>query len=116
MSPLRAGVKTAVHGVATCDFPWKKKFKALPSMGKVMCTVFWDRKVVILLDFLEPGQTINSDRYIATLTKLKTRIYRVRPEKKTTFLLQHDNARPHTSLKTVEHVVSLGWTVVPHPP
>jgi len=50
------------------------------------------------------------------LTKLKARISRVRPEKKTTFLLQHDNARPHTSLKTVEHTVNLGWTVIPHPP
>jgi len=37
-------------------------------------------------------------------------------EKKTTFLLQHGNARPHTSLKTVEHTVNLGWTVIPHPP
>jgi len=95
--------------------PSKKKFKMLPSAGKVMCTVFWDRKGVILLDFLEPGQIINSDRYIATLTKLKARISRVRPEKKTTFLLQHDSARPHTSLKTVEHTANLGWTVLTHP-
>ena len=48
--------------------PSKKKFKTLPSAGKVTCTVFWDRKGVILLDFLEPGQTITSDRYIATLS------------------------------------------------
>ena len=40
--------------------PSKKKFKTLPSAVKVMCTVFWDRKGVILLDFLEPRQTINS--------------------------------------------------------
>jgi transposase len=80
-----------------------------------MCTVFWNRKGVILQDFPEPGQTIKSDRHIATLTTLKARISKVRPEK-TTFLLQHDNARPHTSLKTVEHIVSLCWTVVPHPP
>jgi len=80
-----------------------------------MCTVFWDRNGVILLDFLEPVQTINSDGYIATLTKLKARISRVRPEKKTRFLLQHDNARPHTSLKTVELIVNLGWTAVAHP-
>ena len=96
--------------------PSKKKFKTLPSAGKVMCTVFWDRKGMILMDFLEPGQTINSDRYIAMLTELKARISRVRPEKKTAFLLQHNNARPHTSLKTVEHIVNLGWTVLPHPP
>jgi hypothetical protein len=80
----------------------------LPSAGKVICTAFWDRKGVIVLDFLEPRQTINSDRYIGTLTKLKVRISRVRPEKKTTFLLQYDNARPHTSLKTVEHIANLG--------
>ena len=96
--------------------PSKKKFKMPPSAGKVMCTVFWDRKGVILLDFLELGQTINSYRYSATLTKLKARISRVRPAKKTTFLPQNDNARPHTSLKTVEHIANLGWTVLPHPP
>ena len=96
--------------------PTKKKFKMLPSAGKVMCTIFWGRKGVILLDFLEARQTINSDCYIVTLTKLRAQISRVRPEKKTIFLLQHDNARPHTVLKTVEHNVNLGWTVVPHPP
>ena len=37
--------------------PLKKKFKMLASAGKVMCTVFWERKGVILLDFLEPRQT-----------------------------------------------------------
>jgi len=115
VSTLRARVKLADHGVATCEFPIEKKFKTLPSAGKVMCTVFWDRKGVILLDFLEPRQTINPDRYIVMLTKLKARISRVRPEKKTTFLLQHDNARPHTSLKTVKHIANLGWTVLPHP-
>ena len=31
-------------------------------------------------------------------------------------LLQHDNARTHTSLKIAEHTVKLGWTVIPHPP
>jgi hypothetical protein len=51
--------------------PSKKKFNTLPSAGKVMCTVFWDRKGVILLDFLEPGLTVNSDRYIMMLTELK---------------------------------------------
>ena len=32
--------------------PRPKKFKTQPSAGKVMATVFWDAKGVILLDFL----------------------------------------------------------------
>ena len=39
------------------------------------CIVFWDRKGVILLDFLELRQTINSDCYIALLTKLKAQTF-----------------------------------------
>ena len=80
-----------------------------------MCVVFWDRKGVILLNFLEPGQAINSDLYVAMLTKLKAQISRVRTEKKTTFLLKCDNAMAHTDLNTVEHVACIVWTVLPHP-
>jgi hypothetical protein len=86
------------------------------SAGTEICTVFWDRKGVSLQDFLEPGQIINCDHHIATLTKLKAPISRIRPEKKTTFLLQHDNARPHTSLKTIGHVAKFDRTALPHPP
>jgi histone-lysine N-methyltransferase SETMAR len=32
------------------------------------------------------------------------------------YLLQHDNAQPQTSLNTVEHIVNIGWSVIPHPP
>ena len=39
------------------NFPSKKKFKTLPSVGKVTCTVLRDRKGVIILDFLEPGKS-----------------------------------------------------------
>jgi hypothetical protein len=60
--------------VTTCKFRIKEKFKTQPSAGKVMYTIFWGKKGVIILDFLKPGETINSNRYIATLTKLKARI------------------------------------------
>ena len=46
-----------------------------------MCTVFWDKKGVILLDFLEPRQIISSDCCIAMLTKLKARTSTAKPEK-----------------------------------
>ena len=47
--------------MATCEFPIEENVKSLPSADKFMCIVFWVRKGVILLDFLEPGQTINSE-------------------------------------------------------
>jgi len=31
-------------------------------------------------------------------------------------LIQHDNAHPHTSLRTQEAISKFGWTVLPHPP
>jgi hypothetical protein len=34
----------------------------------------------------------------------------------TTFLLQQDNVRPHTSLKTMEHFAEFGLAALPHPP
>jgi len=74
-----------------------------------------NRKVVILLYFLELTQAINFDCYLMTLTKLKTETSRVRAEKKMTFLLQCDNTRPHSTLKSIGHIASVGCTVLPHP-
>ena len=94
-----------------------KKFKSQQSAGKVMVTVFWDSVGVILVDFMSKGATINSDVYIHTLKKLKARIQRVRPVlKMSKVLLQHDNARPHTSLKIREVISSFGWTRISHLP
>ena len=40
--------------------PRPKKFKTQPSAGKVMATVFWDAKGVIMLDFLPKRSTIQT--------------------------------------------------------
>lgn len=89
--------------------PSKKKFSTQPSAGKEIYIIFWDRKEVILLNFLETGQTINSDCYITMYNKsLKAQTSRVKSEKKTTFFLQHNNARPQANLKTMEHTASFG--------
>ena len=51
------------------------------------------------------------------LSWLKARLQRVRPSlPMSKVLLQHDNARPHTSLRTREVISSFGWTTVTHPP
>ena len=43
--------------------PRPKKFKTQPSAGKVMATVFWDTKGVIMLDFLPKRSTITGVYY-----------------------------------------------------
>ena len=101
------------HPISPCS----KKFKNQQSAGKLMVTAFWDSVGVILVDFVSKGTTTNLDVYIDTLKKLKVRIRRVRPAlEMSKVLLQHDNARPHTSLKTREVISSFGWTTISHTP
>jgi hypothetical protein len=69
------------------------------------------------VEFLERGATIDPERYVQTLKKLKQRIRMVRPYRKMNqVLFLHDNARPHTSLNTREAIATMGRTVLPHPP
>jgi hypothetical protein len=44
-------------------FPKTRKFKQMLSARKIMCTVFWDRHGVLLIDFMTQGTTINTDVY-----------------------------------------------------
>jgi histone-lysine N-methyltransferase SETMAR len=97
--------------------PRKRKFKTTPSAGKVMITLFWDIDDVILVDVMARGKTINSDAYIKTFNKLKQRYRRVQPNRNPgDTLIQHNNARPHTNLRTQEAIAKFGWTVLPHRP
>ena len=96
--------------------PRSKKFKSQQSAGNVMVTVFLDSVGVILVDFMSKEATINSDVYIDTLKRLKRRIQKIQPAlKMSKVLLQHDNARPHASLKTGKVISSFGWTTILHP-
>ncbi|GFO11571.1 histone-lysine N-methyltransferase SETMAR [Plakobranchus ocellatus] len=78
--------------------PGPKKFKVVDSARKVLFTALWDMEGVVHVEFLEQGQTVNSERYISTPRALKLRLRRVRRDKDS--ILQHDNAGPHTSRQT----------------
>jgi hypothetical protein len=58
--------------------PTAKKFKMTASVHKVMATVFWDMKGLLLVDFLNKNESINADHYIETLQKLRQAIRRKR--------------------------------------
>jgi histone-lysine N-methyltransferase SETMAR len=95
--------------------PSVNKFKTVPLAKKFILTIFWDVRGVLYKEFLTEGSTVNSDRYCASLRSLKQHIRRTRSERNT-FLLHHDNARPHCSAQTQDTMTSLKFTVVPHPP
>lgn len=97
--------------------PVKVKGKQSLSRRKVMATVFWDRRGVLLVDFMPRGMTINSEAYCATLARLRRAIQNKRRGKLTKgILLLHDNARPHTAARSREMIDSFGWEVLDHPP
>ncbi|UYV62871.1 hypothetical protein LAZ67_2002195 [Cordylochernes scorpioides] len=81
--------------------PKKKKFKVQRSSKKVMATVFWDRRGVILIDFLDEGKLFKKKRLEISLKSVK---------------LHHYNARPHTSYQTSKAIGQMSWSLVPQPP
>ncbi|KAJ4451673.1 hypothetical protein ANN_03143 [Periplaneta americana] len=90
--------------------PVRTKFKQTLSVRKVMCTVFWDRKGILLIVFLPRGETVNADRYCETLQKLRRAIQNKRREMLTAgVVLLHDNARPHTARRTAAVLTEFGW-------
>jgi hypothetical protein len=50
--------------------PKAKKFKQTLSARKIMCSVFSERRGILLIDFMNQGTTINKDVYCETLSKL----------------------------------------------
>ena len=96
--------------------PRPKKFKTMPSADKILLTVFWDSQRVYLAEFLEPGKTVNSARYIETIKNLRRRVCRVRGST-SRILLLHVNARPHTARATIDALETLKFEeVLSHPP
>ena len=98
------------------DEPTPKKAKAILSAGKVMASVFWDARGVIMVDYLSKGQTINSTYYCTLLRRLREEIKEKRPGllRKKVLFHQH-NARIHTSVESMAQIRDCGFELLPHP-
>jgi histone-lysine N-methyltransferase SETMAR len=83
----------------------------------MMATVFWDRKGILLTEFMAPGTTITSEVYCETLNKLRRSIQSKRRGMLTKgVVLLHDNARPHTAARTKALLQQFNWEIFEHPP
>lgn len=70
-----------------------------------MCTVFWDKKGVLLVEFLSRNETINAASYCETLKNLRRAIQNKRRGKLSKgIVLLHDNARPHGANRTKDQI------------
>lgn len=97
--------------------PAPKKARSAPSAGKVMASVFWDARGIILIDYLEKGKTITGEYYAAQLQKVRRAIAEKRPGlAKRKVLFHHDNAPAHSSRVAQAKLAELKFEILPHPP
>jgi histone-lysine N-methyltransferase SETMAR len=97
--------------------PIRKKFKQTNSTRKSMCTLFWDRKGVLLVEFLPQGSTISAGVYCDTLKKVRRAIQNKRRDMLSRVVVMlHDNARPHTAAATQDLITTFGCEKFNHPP
>ena len=89
-----------------------KKFKTQPSAGKVMATVFWNAKGVIMLDFLPKRSSVTGVYYANLLDQLRTAICEKHQGKLSKgVLLQQDNAKVHTCKVAMDVVERNGYEI-----
>ena len=97
--------------------PPPKKAKTVPSAGKVMASVFWDTDGILLIDYLQKGQTINSTYFASLLMHLQEKIKVKRRGKLTKDVLFHqDNAPVHKSVIAIAAIHDCGFKLIEHPP
>ena len=99
------------------DSPAPKKFRTQPSAGKVMATVFWDAKGVIMLDYKPNKTTITGAYYADIMRKLRDAIKKKRRGMLTAgVLLLHDNAPVHKCRVAQAAIRDCGFEQLNHPP
>jgi len=97
--------------------PHPKIFQVQKYSGKVLASIFWAQDVILLIDYLPKGQTINVEHYSPLLVQLKDILKEKRCGKVTKgVLFLHDNAPAHQELATQKKLAYLGFQSLDHPP
>lgn len=98
------------------DSPPSRKFKVVPSAGKVLLPVFWDAQGIILTDYLQKRQSITGAYYAQLISKLRDDLKEKRRGKLRNGVLFHqDNASSHTFCIAMAAIYQSGFELVDHP-
>jgi hypothetical protein len=98
--------------------PRVKKALQVQNSTKSMLIVFFLCEGIVHHEFVPPNTMVNSDFYCDILRCLRENVLQKRPELwcNHNWLLHHDNASTHASLKTIEFVTNSNMVIVSHPP
>lgn len=98
-----------------CSAP--KQVKWSKSSKKVMASVFWDSKGILLIDYLQTGKTINGEYYSSLLDQLDKKIKEKRPGlAKKKIIFHQDNAPAHKGALAMAKLTKLRYELLDHPP
>ena len=93
------------------------KAKRSPIEKKVMVIPFFTNQGLIYTHFVPKGQTINADYFIEVMKTFRVHLRKKRPDiVDGEWILHMDNARPHTSKKTVNYLKNSRIKTIDHPP
>ena len=91
------------------SFP-PKKAKPVLLANKVITSVFWDSKDIILVDYLEKGKTVNSVYYCTLLHRWSEEINEKHPGiLRMEILFHQDNARVYISIQLMANIDNSGF-------
>ena len=96
---------------------WISEFNRSRTLTNDGATVFLDAQGIILIDYLEKGQTITGEYYAILLSLLHKKTANGTSEiVAQKILFYQDNAPPHTSAVLIEKVYKLRFKLLPHLP
>jgi hypothetical protein len=89
-----------------------KNFKQT-SARKLMATVFWGSKGVLMVEFMQQGTTITPEVYCETLSAIQNKRHGILTY---SIVLVHDNALLHAAARTRALLDHFNWELFDHHP
>jgi len=84
--------------------------------AKVLLCIWWDWKCILYYELsTTTGETITADQQ--QMINLSDALEEKKPftgQGRRKMILLHDNARPHVAKATQDHILALGWELLPH--